>query len=194
MAGQVVSEIEGDRAALTRPGRGDHVPVRWFPGTGEPTVVIHPEGMDAARRNPLVAGLIAAHRTVILADVFQTGLAKTRRDRSGAWFLSYNQTDDANRVQDILTVLAYVKSAAGDEVRLVGLDDAAIWCVFAAAIAPVPVHAGGAPSRPFFGTDEEFHERFFVPGIQRAGGWQAAWRLVAGEGSTHSPEMADRPE
>jgi hypothetical protein len=182
----IVSESEGDRLVLSRLGRGDRVTVRWFPGSGEPTVVVHPEGMDAARHSPLVAGLIAAHQAVMLADVFQTGSAKTHRDRSGAWFLSYNQTDDANRVQDILTVLAYVKSLAGDEVRLVGLDDASIWCVFAAAIAPAPVHLSGSPSRPFFGTDEEFHERFFVPGIQRAGGWQAAWRLLGGEPATHS--------
>jgi dienelactone hydrolase len=184
---------EGDRVVLSRPGRGDRVPVRWYPGPGEINVVIHPEGIDAARRNPQVAALIAAHQPVMLADVFQTGSSHTHRDRSGAWFLSYNQTDDANRVQDILTVLSYAKSLTGEEVRLVGLDDAAIWCVFAAAIAPIPVRFSGAPSRPFPGTDDDFHDRFFVPGIQRAGGWQAAWKLVGGEGATHSPENAAHP-
>ena len=186
----LLSASEGDRLVLSRPGRGDRVPVRWFPGTGGPTVVIHPDGIDAARRSPTVSALLAAHQSVMLADVFQTGSARTHRDRSGAWFLSYNQTDDANRVQDILTVLAYVRSLTGQEVRLVGLDDASIWCVFAAAIAPVPIHLSGAPARPFLGTDEDFHDRFFVPGIQRAGGWQAAWRLLGGEGATRTQENA----
>jgi len=184
----IASATEGDRVILSRPGRGDRVPVRWFPGVGEPTLVIHPDGMDAARRNPVVAAMIAEHQPVLLADVFQTGAAKTHRDRSGAWFLSYNQTDDANRVQDILTVLAYARSLTGEEVRLVGLDEASIWCVFAAAIAPVPVQLTGTPSRPFFGTDEDFHDRFFVPGIQRAGGWQAAWKLLEGEAATRATE------
>ncbi len=190
---QVIAGAEGDRLLLSRPGRGDRVPVRWFPGKGEPTLVIHPDGMDAARRTPMVAALIAVHQPVMLADVFQTGSARTHRDRSGAWFLSYNQTDDANRVQDILTALAYLKSQTGEEIRLIGLEDAAIWCAFAAAIAPAPVRFSGSPSRPFFGADEDFHDRFFVPGIQRAGGWQAVWRLLAGDASTHSPETPAHP-
>ena len=184
---------EGDRLILSRPGHGDRVPVRWFPGAGEPTVAIHPDGMEAARRNPQVAALIAAHQPVMLADVFQTGSARARRDRSGTWFLSYNQTDDANRVQDILTAMAYARGMTGEDVHLVGLDDAAIWCVFAAAIAPVPSRLSLSPGRPFFGADEDFHDRFFVPGIQRAGGWQAAWKLLSGEAATHAPENAARP-
>ena len=188
----VNSAPEGDHMVLWRPGRGDRVAARWFPGNGEPTIAIHPDGMDAARRTPAVASMIAAHQPVLLVDVFQTGSARTRRDRSGAWFLSYNQTDDANRVQDILTALAYVKPSAAEEVRLVGLDDAAIWCTFAAAVAPVPVRMSGMPSHPFFGTDDDFHDRFFVPGIQRAGGWQAAWKLVGGDSATHLPELVAR--
>jgi dienelactone hydrolase len=182
-----MSASEGDRMVLSRPGRGDRVPILWFPGTGEPSVVIHPDGIDAARRSPAVGALLAARQPVMLADVFQTGSAKAHRDRSGPYFLSYNQTDDANRVQDILTVLAYVRSLTGQPIRLVGLDDAAIWCVFAAALAPIPLDLSGAPARPFTGADEEFRERFFVPGIERAGGWQAAWKLLGSEGIVRAP-------
>ncbi len=188
-----MSGSEGDRLVLSRPGRGDRVPVLWFPGTGEPSVVIHPGGIDAARRSTEVAALLAARQPVVLADVFQTGSARAHRDRAGPYFLSYNQTDDANRVQDILTVLAYVKSRTGQPIRLMGLEDAAIWCVFAAALAPIPLDLSGAPPRPFTGSDEEFHERFFVPGIQRAGGWQAAWRLLNGEAIVRAPGHRTAP-
>jgi dienelactone hydrolase len=187
------SEIEGDRMILSRPGRGDRVPVLWFPGTGEPSVVVHPDGIDGARRSPEVAALLAAHAPVMLADVFQTGSARAHRDRSGPYFLSYNQTDDANRVQDILTVLAYVRSLTAQSIRLVGLDDSAIWCVFAAALAPIPLHLDADPARPFSGADEGFHERFFVPGIHRAGGWQAAWRLLSNEGIVRAPRHRTAP-
>ena len=189
---QVLSGRDGDRLVLSRSGRGDRVPVRWFAGAGEPALVIHPDGMDAALRNPTVAALIAEGQPVMLADVFQTGSAKVRRDRSGAWFLSYNQTDDANRVQDILTVLAYLRTLTGEPVRLLGLEDAAIWCAFAAALAPVPVHLAGGPSRPFNGSDEDFHDRFFVPGIQRAGGWQAVWKILSGDSMTRAEGAAPR--
>ncbi|MFI5357681.1 MAG: hypothetical protein ACHQ4G_10135, partial [Opitutales bacterium] len=174
----VASAAEGDRVVLTRPGKGDRVAVRWIAGQGEPTVVIHPDGMDAAGKSAAVAGLLEAHRTVVLAEVFQTGAAKAHRNRGGSYFLSYNRTDDANRVQDILTVLSYVNSRSVAGIELIGLDDAAIWCAFAAALAPAPVRIGALPNH-FNGTDEEFRERFFVPGIQRAGGWTAALKLLA---------------
>ena len=62
-------------------------------------------------------------------------------------------------------------------VELVGIGKAAVWCQFAAAIAPVPVifHSdlGG-----FTGTDQDFLNSFFVPGIQRAGGLAAAEALT----------------
>ncbi|HYW44359.1 MAG TPA: acetylxylan esterase [Bryobacteraceae bacterium] len=175
----VVSGAEGDRLVLTRPGKGDRVAVRWIAGQGEPTVVIHPDGMAAAAKSATVARLVEAHRAVVLAEVFQTGAAKARRNRGGAYFLSYNRTDDANRVQDILTVLSYVDSRSGAGIELTGLEDASIWCAFAAALAPARVWLNAMPNH-FSGADEEFRERFFVPGIQRAGGWTAALKLLGG--------------
>ena len=53
---------------------------------------------------------------------------------------------------------------------------AAIWCTFAAAVAPVRVRLD-APAPDFHGTDQEVIDNFFVPGIQRAGGWKAALNL-----------------
>ena len=85
-------------------------------------------------------------------------------------------------------MLAAVRSRTGEPIRLVGLDEAAIRCAFAAALAPIPVRLSGAPARPFNGSDEEFHERFFVPGIQRAGGWQAVWKVLGGEGTPRTLE------
>ena len=80
---RVIGGREGDRLVLSRPGRGDRVPVRWYSGAGEPTVVIHPDGMDAALRIPAVASLVAERRPVMLADVFQTGSAKATATARG---------------------------------------------------------------------------------------------------------------
>jgi len=60
---------------------------------------------------------------------------------------------------------------------MIGLGDAGIWCVFAAAIAPIAIDVI-ADLNGFGGSDEDFRDRFFVPGIQRAGGLSTALKLV----------------
>ena len=112
-----------------------------------------------------------------MIDTFQTGAARTARGGAGRWFLSYNQTDHANRVQDILTALSFAREKTRGKPKLIGLEEAGIWCLFAAALAPVDVELR-ADLRGFEGTDEDFRRRFFVPGIQRAGGLAAALKLV----------------
>ena len=161
---RVVSERTGDRIVLSRAGKGDRVPGIWV-GSGVPTVVVvDPDGAEAARKNAGESGL--------LLTVFQTGDAIAPRDRSAPNFLTFNRSDDANRVQDILTALAYLKQEGATELRLAARGKAAIWARFAAAVAPVPVAVEGA-LEGFTGQDQEFIDQFFVPGIQRAGGLQA---------------------
>src|SRR5262249_10518793 len=97
------------------------------------------------------------------------------RDRSVKMFLTFNQSDDANRVQDILTSLAWLKAP---KTRLVGFGKAAVWCLFAAAVSRDPVELQ-ADVAGFGGTDQDFVDGFFVPGIQRAGGLAAAQHLLS---------------
>jgi hypothetical protein len=59
----------------------------------------------------------------------------------------------------------------------VGLEKAAIWCTFAAAIAPAPI-ALQADLGDFTGTDEQMRRDFFVPCIQRAGGLKTALTVL----------------
>ncbi len=173
---QVLSEGVGERIVLGRPGKGDRIPAIWIKGTSQnqPVLVVHPEGAVAARTDPAVASLIAAGRSVLLIDAFQTGTAVAPRDRSVKMFLTFNRSDDANRVQDILTALAWLKQP---KTQLIGLGKAAIWTEFAAAISPVPVDLQ-SDLAGFQGTDDDFAKDFFVPGIQRAGGLSAARALL----------------
>jgi hypothetical protein len=121
-----------------------------------------------------------------MIDAFQTGSAVAPRDRSVRNFLTFNKTDDANRVQDILTALAWLNTRLADDkkrssapLRLMGLGKAAVWCLFAAALSRQPVDLQ-ADMAGFTGADQDFIDSFFVPGIQRAGGLRAA-RQLAGE-------------
>ncbi|MGB9606327.1 MAG: acetylxylan esterase, partial [Bryobacteraceae bacterium] len=176
---RVLSEASGERTLLGRAGKGDRIPGLWVEGAGTPALVVHPEGSEAARRSTEASSLIKARRPVLMIDVFQTGAAVAPRDRSHRHFLCFNQSDDANRLQDILTALRWLSEKRPGPVELIGLGKARVWCLFAAALAPVEVRLGSGPGE-FGGSDEEFIEQFFVPGIQRAGGLETALRLTVG--------------
>lgn len=171
---RVLSQTEGGRILLGRPGKGDRIPGIWIEGTNPPALVVHPDGAEAARRTPEVARLLASGRAVLMIDAFQTGSAEAPRDRSVKMFLTFNKSDDANRVQDILTALAWLNTP---RTRLIGLGKAALWCTFAAAVAGEPVDLQAGLGN-FTGSDQDYIEGFFVPGIQRAGGLQAARKLI----------------
>jgi dienelactone hydrolase len=175
---KVAFETAGDRIALTRPGEGDRVPGIWMPRSRtSATLVVHPGGAEAALDSAETKKAAADGRSLLAIDAFQTGSAMAARDRSHRYFLTFNRTDDANRVQDILTAIAFLKQQGATDVRLVGLDKAAVWATFAAALAKTPLKLE-APLRNFSGTDDDFLRDFFVPCIQRAGGIDAALKLV----------------
>lgn len=169
--------IDKDRVALS--GAADQrIPGIWLPGpSGEAALVIHPEGAEAARRSERVQRLLKEGVSVLLLDVYQTGSLRSPRDRSHRFFLTFHRSDDSLRVQDILTGLAFLDLVGPKAVRLIGLEEAAVWTRFAAAVWPRPIRLE-ADSAAFGGTDEDFRKSFFVPGIQRAGGWEAALRLT----------------
>jgi dienelactone hydrolase len=171
---KVLSESNGERILLGRSGEGDRIPGIWIKGSNPPALVVHPDGAEAARKTPEVAKLLQAGRAVLLIDAFQTGSAVAPRNRDVKMFLTFNKSDDANRVQDILTALAWLNTP---RTRLVGLGKAAIWCTFAAAVAKDPVELQ-ADLGSFTGTDQQYIDSFFVPDIQRAGGLKAARALV----------------
>jgi dienelactone hydrolase len=173
----VLSEFSGEKIVLGRPERGDRIPGIYVKGSGPAALVVNLDGAAAARRSPEAQKLIAAGRTVLLIDAFQTGSAAAPRDKSVKMFLTFNKTDDANRVQDILTALSWLHSSGSAEPELDCSGRAGVWCEFAAAVSPIHVNLH-ADLSSFHGTDEEFINEFFVPGIQRAGGLRAALALT----------------
>ncbi len=168
---------------LGRSGGGDRIPAKIFPGQGSPVLVVDPNGIGASLKSSAVAQLQRQGRSVLLIDAFQTGSAVAARDRSATHFLGFNRSDDTNRVQDIVTTLAFLHERAGhqnDVIQLVGFGPASVWCLFAAAVAPVPVEIQNTP-KTFYGSNEEFLTLFSVPGIQRQGGLAAALKLTSGD-------------
>ncbi len=162
---EVRSDVLGQRRVLSRPGHGDRIPAIWLPGKGAPTLVVHPEGAAAARRDPRVAELIRAAKPVLLIDVFQTGAAVAPRDLSKLFISTFNPSDDAYRVQDILTALRFLDAQHAGPPALLAIGKAGAWARYAKAMAPIDVtltaDADSCPS-----SDEDFVKNLFVPGVQ----------------------------
>ena len=173
---------DGERVILSRPGKGDRIPGIFVPGKGKPIVIADIDGAEKARNKASLAKWVKSGRPVLLIDAFQTGSAVAPRDRSHKFFLTFNRSDDTNRVQDILTAAAYLQASGHDQIEVAGEGRAALWCLFAAAVAPGHLTALGDTAQ-FQGRDEDFESAFPVPGIQRAGGINAVRRLVAESGT-----------
>jgi hypothetical protein len=196
----VVAEKNGQSIVLSRPAWKDRIPGVAIPGKGDTVLVIDPAGSAAALQSELVARLRKEKRPLLLLDVFQTGEAKAPRDREDhptvtpanekdeteierradaaaePKFLAYNVSDDAARVQDIVTAIAYAQKSSS-HVEIYARGDAALWATFAAAVSatPVTLHLEDVPQ---MGTDDDYLTHFNVPGILRAGGLPVAQQLA----------------
>jgi hypothetical protein len=169
-----VTEASG---ALSRPGVGDHVPFRFIDGQGAPALYVDPDGMDSALKSEQVQGWLKAKRPVLLIDAFQTGSAREPRDRTETLFLGYNVSDDAARVQDVLTGLRWLTARRPGEVELEATGQARWWALFAAALSRAPVRYA-ARGDEFKASDEELVREFYVPQIQLVGGAETALLLL----------------
>jgi hypothetical protein len=158
---KVLSDKAGDRVVLSRAGVGDRVAGVWHEGSKPAALLVDADNPDAAQSS-------------LKITVFQTGASIAPRDRSDSMFLTFNKTDDAERVQDILTALKWLNQ---DSTKLVCRGKAAVWCTLAAAVSPKKVQLE-APVASFHGTDAEWIDYMFIPSIQRAGGWPAVLKLV----------------
>jgi hypothetical protein len=193
-----------DQIVLSRPEAKDRIPGIALAGKGSTAIVIDPDGSDAALKSDTVAQLRKQKRLLLLLDVFQTGAAEATRDREdhpaitpenekdetpterqadqtggGPKFLTYNVSDDAARVQDIVTAIAYAHKTSA-QVDIYAHGDAAIWATFAAAVSATPVTLHLENATPLT-TDDDYLNHFNVPGILRAGGLPVAQQLIQAE-------------
>ena len=157
---------------------------------GSATLIVQPQGamnlMNPETGQPtcLVSELLAAGESVLGVDLFLTGAhssadGKVIRNTSDRYFTTYNRTDAALRVQDILTALAHLKAQTGvSTLNLIGLGEAGLWCLLAAGFADVDrtvvdVHRFNTHN------DEAYLQTLPIPSIRRVGDFRTAGALVA---------------
>lgn len=183
---------------------GDRVPFTEFRPSVPPrgaVLVVHPEGAAALTQDsgrdpgPHVQHLLGKGLLVLAADVFLTGLADSdpagrepadgkpadREPASGehAYFSTYNRTATANRVQDILTAVAWLRRTGGfAAVSLLGIGAAGPWCLLACGLSPHVDRAVIDADRFETDRDEAYESKLFIPVLRRLGGLSAAVALA----------------
>jgi dienelactone hydrolase len=178
--GNVMRQQAGDgRIVLSRKGVGDRVPGFYQHHGKRGSLVLDAGGSEAAQEVIRQKKLASAGETVLAIDAFQTGAAVAPRDRSRPHFLTFNLTDDANRVQDVLTVLRFLNAEGCTSIDIYADAKSAWWAEFAAAVAPADVRITlHNPAGSLVDSEAAYLERFNVPGILRAGGLRTADRLL----------------
>lgn len=167
------SAVSREEFELSRKGKGDRIPVTLWrrPSPKSVTLLISPKaGNDASAA--LAEMLYKNGHTVALIQSFPGGRQVPGNIK---FFTTYNRTDEANRVQDILTAIAYLKkNYAKSPLNMVGQGEAGLWALLARGLAPrlykVVIDAAQFDNS----RDEEFIEHLPVPGIRRAGDFRTA--------------------
>ena len=172
----VTLERKGDAVVLVDEDRGFRIPALLHEGGKTRAVLVaHPEGAQAAMASPAAEAAKRSGATVLALDLFQTGKATASRmappvdgkpDSNAAHFLTFNASDDACRVQDLVTGLAYLHAQRPRALTLTGIGKAAVWTHLAKAVSPVPVslEQDGSPA-----TEADIVKVYYAPGVLYAG-------------------------
>lgn len=159
--------ITKESLVISRRGWDDRMPVTIYtPLTAkslESLVLL----TGADNTNGLIESLTkAGHRVMVISAVTSGRQAPA----SIKFFTTYNRTDEANRVQDILTALAYAKKQfGGARLSVVAQGEAGAQALLARGLAPqierMAIDAGQFNTE----SEEEFLRRMPIPGLRRAG-------------------------
>lgn len=181
------------RYVISRKNVGDAIPALYFKQESELpsrplTLIVHPQGKQALLEDttpgPLIRRLLKAHHHVLIIDCFNTGEhigspASADRLTRYKFYTTYNPTDTSNRVQDILTALAFLNAGTQAKVQLVGIGEAGPRCLLARAFAPNIQHTVIDMNSFDDADDEQFIKQLFVPCLRRAGDFRTAAALIA---------------
>jgi hypothetical protein len=146
----------------------------WRPGKRAGALLILTEApMAAAKESEEAREALASDRPVLVLSAFRHPYPPTTLSRT---FHGYNTPEGAARVQEIDRALAFLKTNATGPVEIRPTAGMVLPALFAVAISPVEATLIGAPlPKPGHAIRAE---EFFVPGIERAGGVEAAVRLM----------------
>ena len=199
-----VEKIEGitvSKLVLRDESRGAEVPALLWEGEApaEPrgvVLLVDEKGKRAFlnRRGDgpgtLVQNLVKKGWRVLAIDAFNTGEHAAPKDAPAReydkdFFDTYNRTDTAERVYDILLALNFLQSGQSQitnhksQIALVGQGKAGLWCMlarpFSTKVDKLVVDAAGVDAS----SDDVLLSDFYVPCLRRAGDFRTAVTLAA---------------
>ncbi|HZS05441.1 MAG TPA: acetylxylan esterase [Blastocatellia bacterium] len=176
---EALEDISLDHAAhyvISRRGKGDRVQVTfWNRAVGEVgrsvTLIVGPASAQSVPESLLV-GLMKTGQTPIFVS---PGRNHTEATDKIKFISTYNRSDAANRVQDILTALVWAKKFfRSSQINLIGIDEGGLWALLARALAPQVDRMIVDASQADNTSDEALLKRLPIPGIRRAGDFTTA--------------------
>jgi hypothetical protein len=168
--------VRMEALTISRQGKSDRVSVtlRKAPvkRSGDSSISMIVSDDELPINHSLIESLNEAGHDVVLVRCFPGGRQIPEKIK---FFTTYNRTDVANRAQDILTAISYLKSRnPGARLSIVGLGEAGLWALLARGIAPAIDRMVVDAVEFDSSSDEAFIRSVAVPGIRRAGDFTTA--------------------
>jgi hypothetical protein len=175
------------RLFLGRRGAGDRVPALILPPTGSArrrgTLVVNPVSLqtNADRQHAaLVSELRRQGHVVMVIEVLGTQADSPVPSERAGFFTTYNRSLIAERVQDVLTGLAFLRSLPGvRSVNLVGEGKLGPVCLLARSLDSTVARAAIDADAFEYRSDADEPPDRLLPGVLRFGGLRAAAALAA---------------
>ncbi len=171
-----VKGVTKEEFVISRRGIGDRVPIiLWKPsGTrpGNSLVLLFSHETTGKDVRDLVDLLLKSGHWVASIQSFPGG-----RQIPGniKFFTTYNRTDEANRIQDILTAMAYLKKEyANSRLSLVARGKSGLYALLARGLAPKFDKMVIDADQFDTSSDEDFLKHLPIPGLRRAGDFSTA--------------------
>jgi hypothetical protein len=139
-------------------------------GNGAPMVVVYSGAAETS------SGVVSQNRPVVLSAAYRHADPAVVSERS---YHTYNLSEGVLRVHDILRAIEGVTGDGAVEIVPVG-DDMILPALYASALASRPARLSAEILEK---AAKLATESFYVPGVERAGGLDAALRLLKEKGS-----------
>lgn len=174
---------------ISRRGHNDLVPLQIWKPTHDKrakqkpldsyVLIASPDSEFVSGSKELIEQLVKAGHTVAFLNCFpgKTGTAEANKYK---FIATYNRLNDANRVQDLITAIAYLNKVKGNgRLNVIGLKEAGLYALLARSyvtgVDQMVVDAAQFDNK----NDEEFLKRLAIPGVRRAGDFTTAVAVSA---------------
>lgn len=188
-----VGDLRLHRAVIGRLGGGDAIPALGVipPGyNGTVTVWVHPKGTASLFENgqpvPAARAILDRKSAIFAIDCLGTGengagQARPVDQRYAGYTFGYNRPVLAERVNDVLTAVAFAKTVQkAKTIHLIGFDEAGPWVVLARALAGDTVARTAVDLNQFrFENVRTTNDEMMLPGALKYGGLPAFTALCA---------------